>query len=298
MKITIVSKNKLTSEHKNIIKLLELDDDFERLVWQARVALGVQPIELEVTPKLKTEIVLLYQKALNKRPQKPNYNQLNEYFDYLEESGKKTFRELIELGEDKENIEKFERMDKMAGEYFELLSGETSKIMNQYASLPRSWEHAIERFLLSGELYLEEEIEPIVLHFDIHTVRNLKKIPYPSEEDNKKYYKNPVGLQITLTGKVSRRTIDKWLDEHWKEIETLMQRIDLPEHWSANIRTIDFYKQLGRMKNKGKKSYGELADDLSSTDKNENTYDETSLSKGHSRLKKYILRLKTGQKVT
>jgi hypothetical protein len=296
MKIYIESKTKLSNEHKNIIKLLELDSDFEKMVWKARGILGVKPEELEVKTKLTSEIKALYLDALSKRPQKPTFQQLNDYFDYLDESGKKDFGELKRLANNPKDAEKFDLMDKKAGEFFHLLHYQASQVMNQYASLPRSWEHTIEWFLVSGKLYLND-IEPIVLHFDASTVRNLKKIPYPSEEDNKQYYKNPAGIKITLTGKVSRNTFDRWLDKHWKKIETLMERVKLPDTWEPDIQSID--SDIKLMKKAKKKTYGAISDKLTkdSTNAKSSYYDETYYAKKVYRLKKYILRLKTGQKV-
>src|SRR3972149_10178555 len=87
MKIKISSDIALTDSQKQIVALLELDEEFEKLIWLARGLLGIKPEDLEVKATISQKNKGLYQEAWGKRPKLPTYSTIKSYINELANIG-------------------------------------------------------------------------------------------------------------------------------------------------------------------------------------------------------------------
>ena len=87
MKIKISSDIELSDSQKQIISLLELDEEFEKLVWLARGILGIKPEDLEAEAKIPQKYKSVYHEAWTKRPKLPAYSTIKSYINELADKG-------------------------------------------------------------------------------------------------------------------------------------------------------------------------------------------------------------------
>ena len=287
MRIRIVSDKPISKRHKNIVKLLELDEDFEKAVWEARGRLGIKPEELEIPLPSKGDVQKVYQTALTQRPlDKPTHQDFIDCEVYF----KKPLAQKLEDAKTQEGRNKYKTMKRIRKEFSEILNEEATKLVSKYKSLPRTWIQFFKLFILTNKLYIEEQIGPIKLHFDPYVFQKPDKVFLEP-----KYNIKPPSVNIAITAMVSKNTVISWIIKHWDEIELLLNEAELPGNWEPDIESIDTDKKL--LKKNRKKKLGEISDDITSKDENakKSYYDETYLAKKAYRLRKYILKLKTGQ---
>lgn len=307
MKIPVKATADLSDPQKQIITLLENDESFEKLVWITRGILGIKPEDLEIKTSMPPRLKTSYQNAWDKRPNFPEYSTIATYIDELATISEKSdnpLEEMKRLTKTKKGEEIID--DKFAAieKFISVKQDIVTKILNKYQGISRSWEQPISTFIEYGQMYVQDSIEPVVIHFSTQTLRRYKATPYIDNPKVAKYRKRaqPVGIHLTLTGRISKNRFQQWVENNWNEIEELMNEVELSGNWEPQIRELSRFQEIHKQRQK-KTKYSKMAQEYSeredlSTDDYDALIDEPRLMKDHSRFKSYIKKLKTSQKVT
>jgi hypothetical protein len=197
------SKGQLT-----IIALLEHSEEFKQLIWMVRGRWGIVSDDLETKEKPSGAAESIYETFFETR----KYPRLT----------------LAKLRQSLISSKEFEfhplYYSKLYEQYVREISLEMSNFMRSF-KIPRSWVLPLVEFVLTGEMALTKDTEPIF---------------YSTNADG--------SISVALAANVSRNALDEWLNDNWPNIKNSLQGNHLPPYREPKIENLELYKEAYRLR--------------------------------------------------
>lgn len=194
---------------------LEHNPDFETAIWKARGQLGILLKWLHGAKPPTEALAALYQEALSEHPEwHPPKDELEEF--------------------DEQNpVQSGGQILSQQGTHDNMAYTIANSILDNY-NLPRSWVYGMAQFIGSDRFPVFNLNEPITAHLETKVVGKLAKKFGAKREDYAElalHNREVDGIKITISARINRSTLNKWLKLHWQEIDQLMNKLNLPQYW-------------------------------------------------------------------
>ena len=231
MKIDLLAK--LKKGYWTSLQVLENDKEFEHLIWFIRGLLG---IELKNLSKKTTTSELSrksHSAGLKQQKDFPTYEEVKEFLYLTDE-----FLYEDELEKATETDKRLvEQRRKKALLFEKELKSEVQVIQSRY-NLPLNWKPFIEKYLLTGQAFLEED-EPIqiTLKTELEKPENIES--YFDPYFVRKYDKDLEGIHIVINRAVSKTQLLEWVEANFEEIKQIMSKIKLPTLKESRVTALE-----------------------------------------------------------